>query len=107
MQTSGAMRREIADAHSVVIARLDRAPSIPETSVMETIGRGVLDAPLSRSMTVFVWRQSGVLPFTLVELRRASRFARNDTPNGPSPYASLAFAIWIAPHGCAIFYPTG
>jgi hypothetical protein len=29
-------------------------PSIPETAVIESIGRGVLDAPLSRSMTVFV-----------------------------------------------------
>ena len=27
-------------------------PSIPETAVIESIGRGVLDAPLSRSMTV-------------------------------------------------------
>ena len=41
-QTSGAARRESADTHSVVIARLDRArPSIPEAAVIEPISRGV------------------------------------------------------------------
>ena len=37
-------------------------PSIPDTAVIESMSRGVLDAPLSRSMTVFVRRQSGMLP---------------------------------------------
>jgi hypothetical protein len=52
---SGASRREIANAYSVVIARLDvrtGRPSIPETAVIESIGRGVLDAPPARGMTV-------------------------------------------------------
>ncbi|MET4601871.1 hypothetical protein ABIB90_001338 [Bradyrhizobium sp. JR4.1] len=34
-----------------VIARLDRAIQYAETAVIETIGRGVLDAPPSRGMT--------------------------------------------------------
>jgi hypothetical protein len=34
-----------------VIARLDRAIQYSELAVIESIGRGVLDAPLSRSMT--------------------------------------------------------
>src|SRR5665213_1549301 len=34
-----------------VIARLERAPSIPEAVAIEPRRRGVLDAPLSRSMT--------------------------------------------------------
>jgi len=31
---------------SIVIARLDRAPSIPETAVIEPRGRSVLDRPV-------------------------------------------------------------
>jgi hypothetical protein len=42
LQTSGASRRENADTHSLVIARLDRAPSIPEAVVIEPMSRGVL-----------------------------------------------------------------
>jgi hypothetical protein len=34
-----------------VIARLDRAIQYSELAVIESMGRGVLDAPLSRSMT--------------------------------------------------------
>ena len=45
MQTSDAMRREIAKVYSIVIARLDRATSIPETAVMGTIGRGARCPP--------------------------------------------------------------
>jgi hypothetical protein len=44
-----------------VIARLDRATQHSEALAMEARSRGVLDAPLSRSMTVFVPRQSGSL----------------------------------------------
>jgi len=40
-----------------VIARLDRAIQYSETPVMESKSRGVLDTPLSRSMTVFVRRK--------------------------------------------------
>src|SRR5437773_6537851 len=57
-----ALRREIADAYSVSSPGLTGRPSIPETAVIESMSRGVLDAPLSRSMTVFVRRQSGTLP---------------------------------------------
>jgi hypothetical protein len=46
MQASGASRREIADAYSVVIARLDREPSIPEAPMIEMMGRSVLDRPV-------------------------------------------------------------
>ena len=53
LQTSGAMRREIAGAHPVVIARLN-PPSIPETSMIEPRSRGVLDHSLLRVMTAFV-----------------------------------------------------
>ncbi|RZN12086.1 hypothetical protein CWO91_06050 [Bradyrhizobium genosp. SA-3] len=37
---------------SAVIARLDRAIQYPEAVVIEPRGRGVLDSPLSRGMTV-------------------------------------------------------
>ena len=46
MQTSGAMRREIAASHSTVIAREGGRSSIPEPSMIEPIGRGVLDPRL-------------------------------------------------------------
>jgi hypothetical protein len=36
---------------SAVIVRLDRTTQYPEAAVLEPSGRGVLDAPLSRSMT--------------------------------------------------------
>jgi hypothetical protein len=53
MQTSGAMRRENAETHSVVIVREGGRSSIPETSMIESISRGVLDTPHARGMTVF------------------------------------------------------
>ena len=46
MQTSGAMRREIAKSYSVVVIREGGRSSIPETAVIESISRGVLDARL-------------------------------------------------------------
>ncbi|WP_061023544.1 hypothetical protein [Bradyrhizobium sp. CCH5-F6] len=52
-------RREIKGGESVrrryttgVIARLDRAIQYSEAVVIESMGRGVLDAPPSRGMTV-------------------------------------------------------
>ena len=45
MQTSGASRRENADTHSSVIVREGGRSSIPETLMMESISRGVLDCP--------------------------------------------------------------
>jgi hypothetical protein len=42
---------ENANSYSVVIAREGGRSSIPETSVIEMIGRGVLDAPHARGMT--------------------------------------------------------
>ena len=89
---------------STVIARSEATKqSIPQQAAkwiaslalaMTRIGRGVLDAPLSRSMTVFVWRQ----PAT---------FARNDATNRPSPTQ-----VWHLPSGsrrvhALVFYPTG
>ena len=41
--TSGDQRRENATSYSLVIARPDRAPSIPETPMIEPIRRSVLD----------------------------------------------------------------
>jgi hypothetical protein len=41
-----------------VIARLDRAIQYAETVVIESIGRGVLDSPPSRGMTLRVERRS-------------------------------------------------
>src|SRR3954451_10270617 len=52
MQASDAMRREIAASYSVVIAREGGRSSIPETVMIESIGRGVLDPPHARGMTV-------------------------------------------------------
>jgi hypothetical protein len=46
LQTSGALRREIAETHSVVIVREGGRSSIPETSMIEPISRGVLDTRL-------------------------------------------------------------
>ena len=54
MQTSGAMRRENAMSDAAVIAREGGRSSIPETSMIESIGRSVLDTPPSRGMTVVV-----------------------------------------------------
>ncbi|MEH2552378.1 hypothetical protein V1283_009023 [Bradyrhizobium sp. AZCC 2262] len=54
IQTSGERRRENAASYSVVIVREGGRSSIPETAMMESIGRGVLDAPPSRGMTTFV-----------------------------------------------------
>jgi hypothetical protein len=51
MQTSGAMRREIAEEYSVVIVRDGGRSSIPEAAVIEPISRGVLDTPPSRGTT--------------------------------------------------------
>jgi hypothetical protein len=41
-----------------VIARLDRAIQYLETVVIESIGRGVLDSPPSRGMTVLLGGRS-------------------------------------------------
>lgn len=46
MQTSGKTCREIANAHTVVIVREGGRSSIPETSMIKPIGRGVLDPRL-------------------------------------------------------------
>jgi hypothetical protein len=43
MQTSGAMCREKAASHSIVVLREGGGPSIPETPMIEPISRGVLD----------------------------------------------------------------
>src|SRR4051812_7560913 len=43
IQSSGAARREIAKAYSVVIVREGGRSSIPEAAVIEPISRGVLD----------------------------------------------------------------
>ena len=52
MQTSGDQRREIAASHSTVIAREGGRSSIPETAVIESISRGVLDTPHARGTTI-------------------------------------------------------
>src|SRR6267143_4200021 len=49
MQASGAMRRENVDTYSPVIVREGGRSSIPETSMIESIGRGVLDTRRSLS----------------------------------------------------------
>src|SRR5215213_8242556 len=51
MKSSGSSCREIARSYSVVIVREGGRSSIPETAVMESIGRGVLDPPHARGMT--------------------------------------------------------
>jgi hypothetical protein len=57
-QSSDAMRREIAASYSVVIVREGGRSSIPETAVIESISRGVLDTPPARGMTVNAWRET-------------------------------------------------
>jgi hypothetical protein len=52
LHNSGATRRENADAHPIVIVRLDRTIQYSRALVMESKGCGVLDTPLSWSMTV-------------------------------------------------------
>ena len=54
MQASGDQRRENADTHSPVIVREGGRSSIPETSMIEPISRGVLDPPHARGMTAVV-----------------------------------------------------
>jgi hypothetical protein len=54
LQGSGGTCREDEDAHSVVIARLDRATQYSEASVIEPKRRGVLDTPHTRGMTTFL-----------------------------------------------------
>jgi hypothetical protein len=52
VQTSGGSCREHATACTIVIGRESRRPSIPETRMIETKSRSVLDTPpLSRGMT--------------------------------------------------------
>ena len=51
MQTSGDQRRENAATYPVVIVREGGRSSIPETAMIEPIGRGVLDPPPARGMT--------------------------------------------------------
>src|SRR5437867_1769946 len=51
MHTSGAWRREMAKLYSAVIVREGGRSSIPETAVIESISRGVLDHPPSRVTT--------------------------------------------------------
>jgi hypothetical protein len=52
MQTSGDQRREKAKVYSAVIVREGGRSSIPETAVIESISRGVLDHPPARVMTI-------------------------------------------------------
>jgi hypothetical protein len=98
LQTSGAMRREMANPHPAVIAREGGRSSIPETLMIESRSRGVLDHPLSRvTTTLYVAALSTSLrgalattcPPKLNERRRKQsilslphdgllRFARND-----------------------------
>src|SRR6185436_14378340 len=51
-QTSGATRRGIVASYSVVIVREGGRSSIPETLMIESIGRGVLGHPPARVTTV-------------------------------------------------------
>jgi hypothetical protein len=46
LQSSGAVRREIAEAYSVVVVREGGRSSIPEAAVIEPISCGVLDTRL-------------------------------------------------------------
>ena len=52
------MRRENADTYSTVIARLDRATSIPETPMIESRSRGVLDTRMRGGRQQSVERHS-------------------------------------------------
>src|SRR5438477_6293649 len=56
-------RREIASTHSAVIARLDRATQYPETLMIKSRSRGVLDHPLSRMTTA----AGGVVSLALLQ----------------------------------------
>jgi hypothetical protein len=74
MQTSGTSCRENVDTHSAVIVREGGRSSIPETLMIESIGRGVLDTRLrgyDDLMLPFFVPRDGLL-----------RFARNDV-EGP------------------------
>ena len=53
MQTSGAVRRENAAAYPVVIARETGAAQYSRALIMESKSCGVLDTPLSPSMTIW------------------------------------------------------
>jgi hypothetical protein len=52
MQSSGFLSRENANAYSAVIVRESGRSSIPETLTIEQKGRGLLDTPHARGMTI-------------------------------------------------------
>ena len=81
-KNSGAVRRENANTHSSVTVREGGRSSIPDTSMIEPIGRRLLDRPVkSRAMT----------PKGVVTLSTSLRGA-NATKQSMSPLA----ARWIA-----------
>jgi hypothetical protein len=53
MHDSGASRGGNADAHPIVIVRLDRTIQYSRALVMESKSCGILDTPRSRSMTAY------------------------------------------------------
>jgi hypothetical protein len=88
MQTSGAVRRENADTHSVVIVREGGRSSIPEAAVIEPISRGVLDTRLRgyddplcggsiASLVIMGIHLKAVRPFQLKTIRNKSLLLMN------------------------------
>jgi hypothetical protein len=102
MQTSGASRREIANAYSVVIVREGGRSSIPETSVMKSISRSVLDTPHARGMTVahspaVIVREGGRSSIPETSVMESISRSVLDTPHTPA--ASLQRRISGAVEG--------
>jgi hypothetical protein len=134
-KTSGRSCRENVKLHSAVIASAAKQPILPREERMDCfaalamtlIGRilgislvarmsaaksGMTLAPtrISRSLSSgahsrdplahpgYEPRTSGIWKPKMIEPFR---------PKGLAPYRSWPFPIWIAPLGCAIFYPTG
>jgi hypothetical protein len=98
-QTSGAMRRENEDAHSVVIVREGGRSSIPETAVIELKSRGVLDTPHSRGMTTvrnvaLAMTRMGrsTLDTRMCGISRAVRAAQNPSAGHDRDFANASHA---------------
>src|SRR6266702_1580600 len=78
----------------LVIARLDRAPSIPETTVIEPTSHGVLDTPHARSMTAV-----GCLNFRVLKIE--SEIVASGSPGPTSTCRLLGLEFGLGHHAVA------
>ncbi len=97
MQTSGAMRREIAEACRVVIVREGGRSGIPEAAVIEPISCGVLDTRLRGYDDRLCGEWIASLAITLFSRKAAPPLKLRPTRNNPLLQVSggCAFDCWL------------